>query len=76
MAREIATARAASASALTEGNYAEALKALANLQQPVDDFFENVMVNADDEAVRQNRLALLNQLRELFLQIADISILN
>lgn len=76
LAKAIATAREASASALQQGNYSEALCALADLQQPVDEFFENVMVNADDEAVRHNRLALLNQLRELFLQIADISILN
>ncbi|MBR9908245.1 MAG: glycine--tRNA ligase subunit beta [Gammaproteobacteria bacterium] len=76
LAKAIIAAREASSSALQQGDYADALKALAALQDPVDVFFENVMVNADDQAVRQNRLALLNQLRELFLQIADISILN
>lgn len=76
LAKAIAAAREASSKALEQGDYAAALEALAGLQQPVDNFFENVMVNAEDEAVRHNRLALLNQLRELFLQIADISILN
>lgn len=76
LAKAISAAREASSAALQQGNYTDALKALAALQEPVDVFFENVMVNADDHAVRQNRLALLNQLRELFLQIADISILN
>jgi len=59
-----------------EGNYEAALKALAELQAPVDAFFDNVMVMADDVAVRNNRIALLNQLRELFLQAADISLLS
>ncbi|RUO75012.1 glycine--tRNA ligase subunit beta [Pseudidiomarina sediminum] len=62
--------------ALAEGDYAKALKALAALQKPVDAFFDNVMVNADEAAVRENRQALLQRLRGLFLQIADISVLN
>ena len=53
--------------------YEAALTQLATLQAPVDEFFDNVLVNADDLAVRQNRLALLTQLRNLFMQIADIS---
>lgn len=53
--------------------YAEALNALADLGAPVDRFFDDVMVMADDEKVRNNRLALLSDLRELFLRIADIS---
>lgn len=53
--------------------YTEALKSLAGLRQPVDDFFDHVMVMADDEALKNNRLALLNQLRNLFLHIADLS---
>lgn len=69
-------AREASEGALKAGNYTAALTSLASLQEPVDTFFDNVMVNADDDAVRQNRLALLQNLRELFLQIADISVLN
>lgn len=76
LASAISSAQKASESALQAGNYTEALSSLASLQEPVDAFFDNVMVNADDHAVRQNRLALLQNLRELFLQIADISVLN
>lgn len=57
-------------------NYQEALSKLADLREPVDAFFDNVMVMADDEALKLNRLTLLNQLRGLFLQIADISLLK
>ena len=53
--------------------YTEALAALASLRGPVDKFFDDVMVMADDERVRNNRLALLSELRALFLEIADIS---
>ena len=53
--------------------YTEALAALAGLRGPVDKFFDEVMVMADDERVRNNRLALLSELRSLFLEIADIS---
>ena len=58
------------------GNYQEALSQLAGIRQSVDSFFDNVMVMADDEAVKQNRLALLSQLSGLFLGIADISVLQ
>jgi len=57
------------------GDYAAALRSLAELHQPVDHFFDEVMVMADDEAIRNNRLALLNRLRNLFLRVADISLL-
>jgi glycyl-tRNA synthetase beta chain len=57
-------------------NYAEALNELAGLREPVDRFFDEVMVMADDEAVKENRLALLGRLRELFLDVADISRLS
>jgi len=53
--------------------YTGALRQLAALQSPVDDFFDDVMVMADDTALRDNRLALLNSLSDLFLQVADIS---
>lgn len=59
-----------------EGGYQEALEELANLREPVDAFFDKVMVNAEDEALRINRLTLLAKLRELFLQVADISLLQ
>ncbi len=59
-----------------EGRYQEALVELANLREPVDEFFDKVMVNADDKDLRINRLTLLANLRELFLQAADISLLQ
>ncbi|NLS43911.1 glycine--tRNA ligase subunit beta [BEV proteobacterium] len=59
-----------------EGRYQEALAELAELRKPVDNFFDKVMVNAEDESVRLNRLTLLNQLRNLFLKVADISVLQ
>lgn len=58
-----------------QGNYAAALTSLASLREPVDKFFDDVMVMAEDEAIRHNRLAMLNQLRNLFLRVADISLL-
>jgi glycyl-tRNA synthetase beta chain len=60
----------------SQGDYQSALSLLAGLQNPVDRFFEDVMVMAEDAAVRQNRLALLKQLSELFLRAADISLLS
>jgi len=53
--------------------YTEAFTELAALHRPVDTFFDEVMVMADDDAVRRNRLALLSELRALFLNIADVS---
>lgn len=53
--------------------YTEALMELSSLRQPVDTFFDEVMVMTDDEALRRNRLALLSELRALFLNIADVS---
>lgn len=57
-------------------DYTRALCELAGLQAPVDRFFDEVMVMTDDPALRDNRLALLNTLSELFLQVADISLLQ
>ncbi|NWD04388.1 glycine--tRNA ligase subunit beta [Pseudomonas gingeri] len=56
--------------------YNESLARLAALREPVDAFFEAVMVNADDARVRANRYALLARLRGLFLGVADISLLG
>jgi len=53
--------------------YTEALTELSKLRQAVDTFFDEVMVMTDDDAVRQNRLALLAELRAQFLNIADVS---
>ena len=61
---------------LTEGNYDAVLKELASLRGAVDTFFEHVMVIVEDIAVRNNRLALLAQLRQMFLRVADISQLS
>ncbi len=60
---------------LEQGAYTQALTALAGLREPVDAYFDGVMVNAEDEALRGNRLNLLKQLRDLFLEVADISLL-
>lgn len=57
-------------------DYTRALCQLAALQAPVDAFFDSVMVMADDDALRDNRLALLQALSDLFLQVADISLLQ
>ena len=61
---------------IAKGDYTAVLDKLANLRAPVDSFFDNVMVNAEDPALRQNRLAILNTLQDLFLQVADISVLQ
>ncbi|MES9902986.1 MAG: glycine--tRNA ligase subunit beta [Sedimenticola sp.] len=58
---------------LEQSDYAAALPALAELREPVDHFFDKVMVMAENPAVRRNRLALLNRLSGLFLGVADIS---
>ncbi|AAV80849.1 glycine--tRNA ligase subunit beta [Idiomarina loihiensis] len=61
---------------IAAGKYSDALTHLSELKEPVDAFFEHVMVNADDDKVRINRLNLLFRLRQLFLEIADISLLQ
>ena len=55
------------------GDYTQSLQALAALKAPVDDFFDNVMVNADDVNLKNNRLALLNQLHQTMNRVADLS---
>ncbi|MFP4079670.1 MAG: glycine--tRNA ligase subunit beta [Ectothiorhodospira sp.] len=58
---------------LDAGDYTGGLTALAALREPVDAFFDQVMVMAEDPALRDNRIALLNQLAALFLRVADLS---
>ncbi len=58
---------------IDKADYQQALAALSTLREPVDAFFDDVMVMVDDEALKNNRIALLNKLHGLFLQIADIS---
>lgn len=76
LAEEVEVMTEALEPAFATGDYQQALSKLAALREPVDAFFDNVMVMADDEALKQNRLTLLNNLRNLFLQIADISLLQ
>lgn len=73
LAEALRTLGAESAGHLEQGAYTEALASLAALRSPVDAFFDGVMVNTEDEALRNNRLNLLNALRDRFLQVADIS---
>lgn len=56
-----------------QAKYQDALSQLSTLRETVDQFFDDVMVMADDEKLKNNRIALLNKLHGLFLQIADIS---
>ncbi|WP_371187423.1 glycine--tRNA ligase subunit beta [Thalassotalea maritima] len=57
-------------------DYKQALTQLASLRTVIDEFFDNVMVMADDEQVKVNRLTLLSQIRESFFNVADISVLQ
>jgi glycyl-tRNA synthetase beta chain len=61
---------------MAEANYGATLQALSGLRTAVDRFFDDVMVMADDQAVRANRLALLGSLSRQFLQVADLSLLQ
>lgn len=58
---------------LEQADYTQVLQTLASLDEPLTQFFDNVMVNSDDAALKNNRLALLKQVRALFLTVADIS---
>ena len=60
---------------IAAGDYVGLLATLAALRDPVDHYFDNVMVMADDEGVRRNRLALLAKIRSMFLRVADVSML-
>jgi glycyl-tRNA synthetase beta chain len=57
-------------------DYKEAMKSLIDLKDSIDAFFNNVMVNVDDEKVKRTRLALIRRVRLLFLSVADISYLS
>ena len=76
LAEAVLTLRTEVQPLIAQGDYTAVLDKLANLRTPVDNFFDNVMVNAEDPALRQNRLAILNTLQDLFLQVADISVLQ
>jgi len=76
LAQQVAAKQTEVQPLLADAKYKEALASLADLRAAVDAFFDNVMVMADDEAVKNNRLALLKQLQGLFIAIADISLLQ
>ncbi len=76
LADAVTAATASVTPLLASRQYTEALSELANLREPVDRFFDDVMVMADDKAIRNNRLALLSRMRALFLDVADISRLS
>lgn len=73
LADALATRRAEVEPLIGKAHYTEALDILAGLREPVDRFFDDVMVVVDDPAIRQNRLALLANLQALFLEVADIA---
>lgn len=75
LADALASAQRDTAEALGAGDYTAVLARLSQLQAPVDTFFDSVLVNADDPAVRANRLALLGQLKAQFSAVADIALL-
>jgi len=76
LARDVMVLRNQLEPLLAHSRYQEALVRLASLQEAVDTFFDNVIVMTENEIVRINRLTLLSKLRALFLQIADISLLQ
>lgn len=76
LAQELQRLHDAIRPALQERDFTKALVALAGLRPSIDAFFDQVMVNVDDRGLRLNRLALLAQLRKLFLEVADISLLQ
>lgn len=75
LADALATTRSANVAAWEQSDYTAVLTRLATLQAPVDAFFDEVMVNTDDPAVRANRLALLAALESQFTAVADLALL-
>ncbi len=73
LAAAVATAKQDAAAAVAKEDFAAAMRALAKLRPTVDAFFDKVTVNADDKAVRANRLTLLNEIREATRAVADFS---
>ena len=73
LASAIKTAESELANALKGEDFEAAMRVMAKLRAPVDAFFDKVIVNADDKTVRENRLKLLNRIREATRQVADFS---
>ena len=76
LAKQLAEVSKQVAPLLDKHDYEKAMQTMAGLRDVVDAFFDKVMVMAEDAKLRDNRLALLNQLRNLFLGVADISVLQ
>ncbi|MWN31706.1 glycine--tRNA ligase subunit beta [Gilliamella sp. Pra-s60] len=76
LAKQVAVLADKLAPYFSHGRYQDALIELSALKAPVDAFFESVMVMVDDEQIKVNRLALLEKLQNLFLKVADISLLQ
>ena len=66
----------ATATLYSQANYAASLTELAELKEPIDHFFDNVMIMSDNEAIKNNRLAILQSIQKLFGKVADLSLLN
>ncbi|RXJ72193.1 glycine--tRNA ligase subunit beta [Veronia nyctiphanis] len=76
LANDVADVVTSLQSVFADRDYQKALTELAKLRESVDNFFDNVMVMADDEALKVNRLTLLSTLRQQFMNVADISLLQ
>lgn len=76
LAEQVIMLQAELAPLFAKGDYQTALVRLADLREVVDNFFDKVMVNAEEPKLRLNRLAILSRLQNLFLQVADISLLQ
>ena len=76
LVRAVCRAESNVASALENNNYAAALSELAALRKPIDLFFENTMVMDEDQALRENRLRLLNSFVAVFANVADFALLS
>ena len=76
LAQQVAAMETKLAPLFASGEYQQALTELSALREAVDTFFDKVMVMADDEGLKLNRLTLLARLQALFLQAADISLLQ
>ena len=73
MHQALASIKPQADAAFERGDYTASLQVLAALKAPVDDFFDNVMVNTEEPALRANRLELLTQLHKTMNRVADIS---
>lgn len=76
LVRAVGQAESNVTSALENNNYAAALSELAALRKPIDLFFENTMVMDEDQALRENRLRLLNSFVAVFANVADFALLS